>query len=128
MTFSYNLPSAGVFALPKDEIRFLINDTVSTEFSLQDEEIIYAYTFQGGSLYMAAADCCDRISTLYHRQSVASKSVGDLSLSYTYQEAGARYAELALQFQKGPKSLYAPVKFNESVNVFTIGQFDNNYI
>jgi len=128
MTFSYNLPVAGVFANPKDEIRFLINDTVSTAFSLQDEEILYAYTFQDGSLYMAAADCCDRIATLYHRESVASKSVGDLSLSYTYHEAGSRYTELASQFQKGPKSLYAPVQYESSDGNFTIGQFDNKYI
>lgn len=128
MTFSYTLPSAGVFALPKDEIRFLINDTVSSSFSLQDEEILYAYTFQDGSLYMAAADCCDRIATLYHRESVSSKSVGDLSLSYTYQEAGSRYTELARQFQKGPKSLYAPVQYTDSDGQFTIGQFDNHYI
>lgn len=128
MSFSYSLPVAGVFADPKDEIRFLINDTVATDFSLQDEEILYAYNFQEGSLYMAAADCCDRISTLYHRESVSSKSVGDLSLSYTFQEAGSRYAELARQLQKGPKSLYAPVQFTPTEGQFTIGQFDNKYI
>ena len=135
MTFSYTLPSSGVFASKKDEIRFLIQDTVLTDFSLQDEEISYAITFQSGSVYMAAADCCDRIATLYHKQSVASKSVGDLSLSYTYHEAGSRYTELAAKFQKGPKSLYAPVQYadtNTSGDTidpdFYKGQFDNRYI
>lgn len=72
----------------KDAVRFLIQDTDTDDQLLSDEEIAYTLT-TAGSLYQAAHDCAYSIASKFARLAT-SKSVGDLSLSYS-DRANAYY-------------------------------------
>jgi hypothetical protein len=82
----------------KDAVRFLIGDTDTTDQLLSDEEIQYTIT-ESGSLYQAAHDCAYAIASSFARMAT-SKSVGDLSLSYS-DRASSFYqvADRMLQLQ-----------------------------
>lgn len=69
----------------KDAVRFLIGDTDTTDQLLSDEEIVYTIT-TAGSLYQAAHDSAYAIASTFARLAT-SKSVGDLSLSYSDRAA-----------------------------------------
>lgn len=66
----------------RDKVRFLIGDTDSTDQLLQDAEIAYVITEAGGSIYQAAHDAAYAVASKFSRMAT-SKSVGDLSLSYS---------------------------------------------
>jgi len=79
MAFTYGGdPSASDLAA----IRFLIGDTDSDDQLLQDSEINWIHSEAGNSVYQAAHDCCYTIASKFSRLAT-SKSVGDLSLSYS---------------------------------------------
>ncbi len=75
MGFSYANPNES----PKDQVRFLVGDTVSGTALLQDEEIEWLLTTEA-NVYRAAAVACEQIATQI--RNVMSKSVGGLSISY----------------------------------------------
>ena len=80
-------------------IRFLIGDTDTDDQLLQDAEINWIRTNAGRSVYQAAHDCCYTIASKFSRLAT-SKSVGDLSLSYSdrakaFFELAERLLELA---------------------------------
>ena len=83
MTFSY---TGDPTTSTRDEVRFLAQDTSSTDCSISDEEIDYLLGQTAGNTYMAAAMASDIIATNYSAASasgaVKSKSVGSLSISY----------------------------------------------
>jgi hypothetical protein len=125
MTFSYNQPVSGVFANPKDEIRFLIRDTVSSAFSLSDEEILYLYDSLEDQLYLAASQGALQLSVNYAKEAtVASKTVGDLSLSLSFMDTSAEYKHLAEHLRLGKIGNTLNVYFNPTDTQFYIGQFD----
>lgn len=125
MSFTYTQPTAGVFATPKDEIRFLIQDTVQNQFSLSDEEILYLYTSLGNQLYLAASQAALQLSVAYAKEAtIASKSVGDLSLSLSYMDTSAEYKHLAEHLRLGKIGNSLSVFYNESDSQFVMGQFD----
>ena len=66
----------------KDSVRFLIGDTDSNDQVVTDEEINWALTVVDGSIYQAAHDLCVSLAAKFARLAT-SKSVGDLSLSYS---------------------------------------------
>lgn len=66
----------------RDAVRFLIGDTDSTDQLLQDAEITYVISESGGSVYQAAHDAAYAVASKFSRMAT-SKSVGDLSLSYS---------------------------------------------
>jgi hypothetical protein len=76
----------------KDQVRFLVGDTDSTDQLLQDAEILYVITEAGSSVYQAAHDAAYAIASKFSRMAT-SKSVGDLSLSYS--DRAKAYFELA---------------------------------
>jgi len=104
---------------PKDEVRFLIGDTNSSDPQLQDGEISYTIGLVYGSSpvpangnYVPAIYCADALIAKYAR--AVSKSVGDLHVTYSdrlkqYQELAARLrmrATLAqVQFNAGGESI-----------------------
>ena len=66
----------------KDAVRFLIQDTGPTNFDFSDEEIVFLLDTQG-NYWMAAAVCCEKLTTIKSSGGLASKSVGGLSESYS---------------------------------------------
>ncbi|SRR6266545_3113238 len=72
---------------PKDAIRFLIGDTGPTTFNFTDEEILFALTTEA-NFWTAASLFADKMALVVSGGGLASKSVGDLSLSYSQTSIG----------------------------------------
>lgn len=125
MSFSYSLPVNGIFATPKDEIRFLLSDTIQSDFSLTDEEINYLYESLGEQLYLAASQGALQLSVSYAKEAtISSKTVGDLSLSLSYMDTSAEYKHLASHLRLGKIGNSLNTFFVEKDAQFGIGQFD----
>lgn len=95
MTWTYDGPNGSAV----DRVRLLIGDTDETDPLLQDEEIAFFLGEAGDSIYQAAHDCCYAVGSKFARMAT-SKSVGDLSLSYSdraraFMDQAERLLELA---------------------------------
>lgn len=87
MTWTYGGdPSAN----DRDEVRFLLGDTDTTDQLITDEEIAYAIT-QAATNRGAAALCARAVAASFARR--ADRTVGDLRISYSQQHK--QYLELA---------------------------------
>lgn len=135
MTFSYS-GNPGNSTL--DEVRFLIQDTDSSDPLLTNEEINYligVYT----DPYLAAISCVTSLIAQASRVSEESKKVGDLSLTV---KSGARVAqwEALLKYLKQEQFRRNPAAPIVNANVllptdkrdledegsdFVVGQMDN---
>ena len=125
MAFTYTDPVNGVYADPKDEVRFLILDTVETAFSLDDAEIYYLLKQFDDKVYLAAAQAALSLSVAYAKEAtIASKTVGDLTLSLSYMDTSAEYKHLSGHLRLGKIDNTLATYFVESDAQFTIGQFD----
>lgn len=129
MPYTYAEPVNGVFPTPTSEVRFLLADTTpAAPFSLSDAEIEYILTRHDGEVALAAGDVAFQMGTRYSAESAtASKSVGNLSLSYNYAGLADRYYGLAATLRSGrdrSARVAGPVFF-EAETQFTIGQFDH---
>lgn len=125
MAFTYNDPVNGVYADPKDEVRFLIMDTVETQFSLDDAEINYLLKQFDDKVYLAAAQGALNLSVAYAKEAtIASKTVGDLSLSLSYMDTSAEYKHLSGHLRLGKIDNKLETYFVPVDSQFTIGQFD----
>lgn len=136
MTWSYS-GSPGASTL--DEIRFLIQDTDTTDQLLSNEEITYLSTAYAGDAYSAAVACVVALIGKAARSSEESKTVGDLSLTrklgsrLQQWEALRRHLEQE-RFRRYPA---APVvnanvllptverDFSDEGSDFVVGQMDN---
>lgn len=95
MTWTYdptklNDPTQG----PLMQVRLMVEDTVTSDQQLQDEEINWIVS-QEGAIEMAAARAADTIAARYSRQ--ADRSVGQMRLSAS-QRAKA-YLDLAARLR-----------------------------
>ncbi len=90
MTWTY---SGNPSASQKDQVRFLVGDTDTTDQLLQDEEITWLLGQEGQPLAAAAA-ALEALAARFARQ--VDKAVGDLRLSLSQKAASfaARAAEL----------------------------------
>lgn len=70
----------------RDKVRFLIGDTDTTDQLVSDEEIAWQLDVVADSIYQAAHDLCVSLAAKFARLAT-SKSVGDLSLSYSDRSA-----------------------------------------
>ena len=136
MSFTY---SGDPTSSDLDAVRFLVQDTDSTDILLQDEEILFVLGQVSNAIYQAAHDCCYVISSKFARKADVSKSVGDMSLSLTYSSRAGEYRTLANEFlelsdrREPPKPRFANdamVNTTERTNTtpttdFVIGQHDN---
>ena len=89
-----------------DEVRFLIGDTDSTDPLLSDEEIEYLLA-GSGSPRQAAYDGCVDIAGKFARMA-SSKSVGDLSISYSDRARAFRDHAAALLSQDARRNPPTP--------------------
>jgi hypothetical protein len=85
MTYTYTEPGAS----PKDEVRFLLQDTRTDEWQVSDEEIAWAidvwYPKYGTYQYVAAA-LADTIAGRYARESAISADGISVDLSRVAQQ------------------------------------------
>lgn len=116
----------------RDQIRFLIGDTDSTNQLLQDAEITFLYAQWNSNAYLAAAHACDALAAKFAAKSDYSRSVGDLSISTQYGQQADRYRSLGAQLlaqnaQATPPSPTFYVDDNNNVfgkQMFSIGMED----
>lgn len=87
MTWSY---SGNPGDSTRDEVRFLIQDTDTTDQLLSNEELDYLITAYSDDAYGAAVAAVGALIATAARAVEESKSVGDLSIS---KKAGARLAQ-----------------------------------
>lgn len=106
---------------PKDAVRFFIGDTGPSSWHFSDEEIVYLLDTQA-NLYMAAALLCDKLTTIISGGGLASRSIGNMSESYS---AGAVqfYTEQGKLFRNLGKSHQLP-SIAEISQKFSYRQFD----
>jgi hypothetical protein len=108
MTFTY---SGNPSSSNLDLVRFLLQDTVSTDELLSNEEITYLLTAWGNP-HEAARVGAETIASQFTRLADStSKSVADLSISKSYSNKANQYRELALSIANQRARLYpsAPV-------------------
>jgi hypothetical protein len=92
MTWTYN--PATLATVPKDQVRLLIGDTLSTDQQLQDEEILYLLT-QRASVYGTAAECCRSLQAKFSR-SVDQQSGTNKN---SYSQMAKAYGVKAVEFE-----------------------------
>lgn len=128
MTFSYSQPNDGVFADTKDEVRFLLQDTVEDPLiSLSDEEIYFLLATYDDVAYLAASQGAMSLAMAHGLQaSVTSRSIGDMSLSQQHHDNSMEYKALSAYLRKGKIGNLLRPYFVERPNEFTLGQFDEN--
>lgn len=84
MTFTYTNAPASV---ARDEVRFLVGDTDTTDQLITDEEIAYLITERGSNLG-AAIGACEAIEAKFAR--LADRSFDDISVKASQKAAGFR--------------------------------------
>lgn len=98
MTWTYL--TSDLATTPKDQVRLLIGDTLSTDPQLQDEEINYLLTTRT-SIYGACAEACRSLATKFSRS--VDQAAG------TAKEAYSQMAKAYFQ-----KAIYFDVKSAEA--------------
>lgn len=73
---------------PKDLVRFLIGDTDSTEWLLQDEEIVYLLSLYNNAALNAAIRAVETIMSKFSR--LADESAGSVSVSFSQRSKSYR--------------------------------------
>ena len=124
----------------KDSVRFLVGDTDTTDQIVTDEEIAWALGVVDDSIYQAAHDLCVSLAAKFARMAT-SKSVGDLSLSYSdrssaFHSLADRILDLASRRDvptpwASPKNMVTAVKREElgmQGHEFFTGTHDNKAI
>lgn len=103
MTWTY---SGDPSSTDRDEVRFLIQDTDTTDQQVSDEEIAYAVSNEPSNI-SAAIRICRVLSAKYARK--PDKKVGDLSISWS--QLSKRYSELAQELEDSDMVSMVPVPY-----------------
>jgi hypothetical protein len=137
MTFTY---SGDPSTSTRNYVRFLLNDTNSTDALFSDEEINYVVTEWSGDAYEAARELAEILIARFARLADStSKSVGDISVSESYSSKIAHYQQLAnslllRKMRKSPPRPWANADALKSTDDrtttdfntdFSMGQMDN---
>jgi hypothetical protein len=137
MTWTY---SGDPSTSPRNYVRFLINDTISTDALFSDEEINYVITEWSGDEYEAARELAEILIARFARLAdSSSKSVGDISVSESYSSKITHYKELADSLYKRKLRRFPPRPFanpdalkstydkttTDYNTDFVVGQMDN---
>ena len=123
MAFTYVDPTSG----DRDKVRFLIQDTDSTDPHLQDAEITYLVSVWG-NVYHAAAYAAEAIAAKYSHKTNYSRSIGDLSISESYSESATQFRELAKSLREQELDLFPPTtKINASAIIATADKLVTTY-
>jgi hypothetical protein len=137
MTFTY---SGDPSTSTRNYVRFLLNDTDSTDALFSDEEITYVINEWSGDAYEAARELAEILIARFARLADStSKSVGDISVSESYSSKIAHYQQLAnslllRKMRKSPPRPWANADALKSTDDrtttdfntdFSMGQMDN---
>lgn len=120
MTWTYaGDPSANT----RDEVRYLIGDTDSTDEQISDEEIAYHLTQNNDNSLAAAVDAAEAIAAKYARR--VNREVGDMRIES--EKLMSHYADLARRLQKKKSSRTAGIFIgNDSQQrLFSLGMMDD---
>lgn len=130
MTFTY---SGDPSTSTRNAVRFLINDTDSTDVLFSDEELNYLVAEWGTNVYEISRACCETLVSKFNRLADStSKSVGDISVSETYTAKAGQYQDLANSFlarkmRKAPPSMKANLESLKSTNDRIITDYNTDF-
>ena len=130
MSFTY---SGDPSTSTRNYVRFLLNDTDSTDVLFQDEEITYVLTEWSNDAYRAARELAEILIARFARLADStSKSVGDISVSESYGSKITHYKELAnslamRQLRKSPVTIWANADSLKSTNDRTTADFNTDF-
>jgi hypothetical protein len=137
MTFTY---SGDPTTSTRNKVRFLLNDTLSTDPLFTDEELDYLITEWGTDVYEICRAAAETLSSKFARLAdQTTKSVGDLQLTISYRTKSKEFQDLAISFlnrrmRKSPPSPWANSDALKNTvdrvvtdynTDFWVGQFDN---
>lgn len=108
MTWTYD---ASPLTSNLDAVRFLVGDTDSSDQQLQDEEITYLLTVEGGVRY-SAYKAAKALAARYTRK--VDRNVGDLRISFS--QKARQYHDLAAALKTDMASHVAPLVLALSVS------------
>lgn len=117
MAFTYVDPTSG----NRDAIRFLIQDTDSTDPHFQDAEITYLFS-TWGNIYDASIAAAEIISGQYAKKTNYSRSIGDLSISESYGASAAEFRALADRLRSQRDRLYVPIAKVNAQSIIPTGE------
>ena len=103
MAFTYIDPTNS----NRDKVRFLIQDTDSTNPHMTDEEVNWLIS-EWADVYDAASAAADILAGSYAHKANYSKSVGDLTLSETFSTQSERFQALASTLRLSRMRRYVP--------------------
>lgn len=106
MTFTYTGDPNGS---NRDKVRFLLQDTTSTDAHLTDEEIAYLLSAWQSNVFDAAIAGAETIAASYAHRTNYSRSVGDLSISEQYGASAGEFRALAERLRKMKMDLNPPL-------------------
>ena len=130
MTFTY---SGDPSTSTRNYVRFLLNDTDSTDALFSDEELNYVISEWSGDAYNAARECAEILIARFSRLAdSSSKSVGDISVSESYSSKITHYKELAeslirRQMRKSPPRPFVNAQALKSTNDRIVDDFNTDF-
>ena len=116
MAFTYVEPTTD-----RDKVRFLVQDTDSTDFHLHDAEITYLLS-TWGNVYDAAIAAAEIISGQYAHKTNYSRSIGDLSISESYGASAVEFRALADRLRQQKDRLYVPIAKINAQSIVSTGE------
>lgn len=131
MTFTY---SGDPSTSARNYVRFLLNDTDSTDALFSDEEIAYVLSEWGSDAYDAARELAEILIARFARLADStSKSVGDISVSESYGSKVTHYKELAnsllqRKMRKSPPRPWANADALKSTDDRTTTDFGTDFV
>lgn len=131
MTFTY---SGDPSTSARNYVRFLLNDTNSTDVLFSDEEIAYVLSEWSNDAYDTARELAEiAIARFARLADSTSKSVGDISVSESYSSKVTHYKELAnslyqRKMRKSPPSPWAKADAIKSTDDKTTTNFNTDFV
>jgi hypothetical protein len=131
MTFTY---SGDPTTSTRNKVRFLLNDTASTDVLFSDEELDYLITEWGTNVYEICRAACEVLVSRFTRLADStSKSVGDISVSESYSAKSKQYQDLANSFlarklRKSPPTIFAKTDALKSTDDRTTTDFNTDFV
>jgi|APGre2960657373_1045057.scaffolds.fasta_scaffold77678_2 hypothetical protein len=117
MAFTYVDPSSG----DRDKVRFLVQDTDSADYHLEDAEITYLVS-TWGNVYDAAIAAAEIISGQYAHKTNYSRSIGDLSISESYGASAQEFRALASRLKDQRDRLRVPIPKINAQSIVATGE------
>ena len=116
----------------RDAVRFLLNDTDSTDVLLTDAEISYLIA-EWVNVYAICRAGAETLASKFIRLAESSsKGVGDINVSESYQNKASQYRDLAMSFherqmRKSPPAPWANADALKSTTDRTVETYPTDF-